>query len=583
MNIGKEILRPSIRPLLQGTVFRKRGLLNPTVDAYRIATGISNGAALQVNALLAQLTAAAGVAPVFLWVGGSDYNVGNNLKTVIGGDLTLQGGNATAPTINAKSLRTTRGTKFLRGANPTSGDAKWTWATWFEQKDTIQEHTILALRNAGTTEKGPSLRLIPSSLSTVVESSSAGTSNNANVNPVAPGARMLIGPTFGGVTYDPSDSPAPTLRAFFNATFEPRSLTVYNAHQYLRIGGIDDAASGSFPWLLSNAEFYAVAGFETDLTEAQFAAVRIALYNSGVQAKHSTVPAMVYLGDSTMAARWNTQIHSGDQGGAWRDRVAMGHPIGAPPFDMGGKAFNWHFALKAAVIETLNSLPYEDRYFVYVAETPSGMTGGESFWDEIGVDFNDVPGFYAKMEEWLLEIQAATGCEVILCSYLQGVGNPSAEADRNYAQAIASDNGFAFVDFWNEPHSRVNTNAYGFYADAIHQTTAGCNVQAEFITAILPHPNMPDAPRFNVAAPPAITGTPTSGQVLACSVGAPHVAGTSYTYQWLRNLANISGATSANYTLQAADVGNRVACRVTAVKAGQPSASFTAAPTVVIA
>jgi hypothetical protein len=251
---------------------------------------------------------------------------------------------------------------------------------------------------------------------------------------------------------------------------------------------------------------------------------------------------------------------------------------------MGGKAFNWHFSLKNSIIETLNSLPYQDRYFVYVADSPVGMNNVQAFWDEIGVPLNDAPGFYAKMEEWLLEIEAATGCKIVLGTYIQGVGNPSAETDRNYVAAIVADNPtFTLVDFWNEPHSRVNTTAYGFYADSIHQTSAGSQVQAEFITSILPHPNMAAAPRFNVAAPPVITGTQTSGSVLSCSTGTPHVAGDSYTYQWLRNLAVIAGATSSNYTLQAADVGNRVACRVTAVKSGQPSASFTAAPTGVIA
>ena len=62
---------------------------------------------------------------------------------------------------------------------------------------------------------------------------------------------------------------------------------------------------------------------------------------------------------------------------------------------------------------------------------------------------------------------------------------------------------------------------------------------------------------------PAITGTITLGSTLTCSNGI--WSGTPiYTYQWLRNGANIVGATNATYVITAADEGKNLSCQVTA-------------------
>lgn len=68
----------------------------------------------------------------------------------------------------------------------------------------------------------------------------------------------------------------------------------------------------------------------------------------------------------------------------------------------------------------------------------------------------------------------------------------------------------------------------------------------------------------NTAAP-AVTGTAQVGQTLSCSSGTWTGNGTiTYGYEWLRDGAAISGATSNSYNLQAADEGAQVSCRVTA-------------------
>lgn len=82
---------------------------------------------------------------------------------------------------------------------------------------------------------------------------------------------------------------------------------------------------------------------------------------------------------------------------------------------------------------------------------------------------------------------------------------------------------------------------------------------------------------INTAAP-SLSGTQTEGQILSCTSGtwgldAPFSGGSNgtitYSYQWTRSNdgsgsgeANIGGATSSTYTLQAGDVGKYIRCFV---------------------
>lgn len=64
---------------------------------------------------------------------------------------------------------------------------------------------------------------------------------------------------------------------------------------------------------------------------------------------------------------------------------------------------------------------------------------------------------------------------------------------------------------------------------------------------------------------PEITGTAERGEVLSCTTGTWSGTGTiTYAYQWLRNGAEIAGATASTYTLVAADDNANIRCRVTA-------------------
>ena len=75
-----------------------------------------------------------------------------------------------------------------------------------------------------------------------------------------------------------------------------------------------------------------------------------------------------------------------------------------------------------------------------------------------------------------------------------------------------------------------------------------------------PVSNVNDAP----TGVPTISGTATEDQILTADTSAIGDADGlgAFSYQWLRNGANISGATSASYTLGDADVGTQISVRV---------------------
>jgi hypothetical protein len=84
---------------------------------------------------------------------------------------------------------------------------------------------------------------------------------------------------------------------------------------------------------------------------------------------------------------------------------------------------------------------------------------------------------------------------------------------------------------------------------------------------------------------PTVSGTARDGETLTASPGSwdgsPQPA--SFAYQWRRDNADISGATSKTYRLVSSDVGHNVLVRVTAVGAGTSSADSSPTATVLAA
>ncbi|MGR3378675.1 calcium-binding protein [Salipiger abyssi] len=83
---------------------------------------------------------------------------------------------------------------------------------------------------------------------------------------------------------------------------------------------------------------------------------------------------------------------------------------------------------------------------------------------------------------------------------------------------------------------------------------------------------------------PAVTGTATQGQTLTADTSA--IADEdglgSFSYQWLRDGAAISGATGASYTLAQADVGRSLSVRVGYTDGGGAAESLTSAGTAAV-
>ena len=104
---------------------------------------------------------------------------------------------------------------------------------------------------------------------------------------------------------------------------------------------------------------------------------------------------------------------------------------------------------------------------------------------------------------------------------------------------------------------------------AIQCRVSAANAEAT-VNAVSPQALVSPVP---TPTPPAlssqgeISGTPAVGETLTCAPGT-WTASPTFTYGWQRNGADIPSATSAEYTLQAADLGKAIQCQVSAANAG---------------
>ncbi|GAA3669830.1 hypothetical protein [Microbacterium marinilacus] len=84
------------------------------------------------------------------------------------------------------------------------------------------------------------------------------------------------------------------------------------------------------------------------------------------------------------------------------------------------------------------------------------------------------------------------------------------------------------------------------------------------------------------SATPKVTGTVKMGSTLKAAAGS-WTKGTALTYQWLRDGKAIAKATSASYTLVAADAGKRISVKVTGALSGYTTAAKSSAATKAVA
>ncbi|MGO9903371.1 MAG: cellulase family glycosylhydrolase [Solirubrobacteraceae bacterium] len=123
----------------------------------------------------------------------------------------------------------------------------------------------------------------------------------------------------------------------------------------------------------------------------------------------------------------------------------------------------------------------------------------------------------------------------------------------------------------------VATNDVGLTIEAtVTASNAGGSTSASATATSTVPTSPPPAPVSTTA--PSISGTPQQGSTLSASNGSWTNSPGSYGYQWQdcsssSSCANISGATAASYTAQAADVGDTIAVVVTATNAGGSTAA----------
>jgi hypothetical protein len=139
------------------------------------------------------------------------------------------------------------------------------------------------------------------------------------------------------------------------------------------------------------------------------------------------------------------------------------------------------------------------------------------------------------------------------------------EANGHYT-IIGLASGSYKVDFADIRYITQYYNNQPSFASANPVTVLDGSITQQIDAALLPVAlaNTGAKAPVNTVAP-VLSGTPALGQALSCSTGT--WAGSpkpSYSYSWLRDGAAIAGAVASTYTVQTADTGNRVACKVTA-------------------
>lgn len=563
--------------------------LDPAVESYQLASGITAASAERINTMLADLRAA-GMDPAFFWVGGSSYNVAAQTLAVIGGVGGVAGlGVANPWGETASGCRFNRG-KFLEFDQPAALRAEkvesLAVAVWYEELDYSESSAVL--NTFDTTARGWRISQTASGEPRLASFVAALGANNANVFPVPTYVRAVKN-RFCYFQFEAASPTSTRVSAMIDDDAFIRDVgPLYNNFAKIRIGGESTTLSPLLaPYAFANCRVTAVAlapngpkpSFITTASGSTVVgglatAVSEAPFNSAIL-QPSKRCRIVTLGDSITASKWNSIAFStGPHGGAWVNGAVV------EDFAVGGTSMDFHISLTVDVKRALARSSSSLAYFIY---TPEEILGSAAI--ALGLSANDSQGWYDRMETWLKEIEEETGCQVVLCSYIKGntASSQAGQQHRDVVKEMVKRNGWRYVPLWEDPHSQVWAGSvpgsYGFYADMIHQTPAGSRVQAEIVSAVLPNPYRSNAPRADLNHAPAVIGSLLVGESLDCDSGRWFQNPDQFEFQWLRNLSPIPGATSRFYSLTLDDVGKRIACRVTALKAGEPSSSFTSSPT----
>ena len=564
-------------------------VLDPAVAAYKQASGISLASAGQINTMLAELRTA-GMEPAFFWVGGSAYNDPTQSLAVIGGSGQVVGagvGNPWGET--AAGCRFNRG-KFLQFDQPASVRSERVQslavAVWFDELSYTEQSAVL--NTFDTAARGFRISQTATGEARLASFVSSAGTNNADIYPVPTFVRAVKS-RFCYYQFEALSADATRVSALIDDDSLVRDMgPLYNNFGKIRIGGeTTSVLPSAAPWAFADCRVTAVVIAPTgpkpsivtasaDSTVVAGAAIGVsdAPFNAGILPARERC-RLVTLGDSTTAAKWNgIAFSTAPHGGPWVNNAVI------EDLAVGGTSMDFHISLTPDIKRALNRGSASPAYFVY---TPEEIV--ESVAVTLGLAANDSQGWYDLMEAWLKDIEQETGCQIVLCSYIKG-NTDSLQVglqNRDVVKEMVGRNRWNYVPFREDPHSQVWTGSvpgsYGFYMDSIHQTEAGSRIQAEIFAAALPNPYRPNAPRLDLNHVPSVISVPEVGELLECMPGRWFGGPGTFGYQWLRDLVPIVGATGRTYLLAPDDLGKRIACRVSALKTGEPSASFTASPT----
>jgi hypothetical protein len=141
--------------------------------------------------------------------------------------------------------------------------------------------------------------------------------------------------------------------------------------------------------------------------------------------------------------------------------------------------------------------------------------------------------------------------------------------------------GTYFLAFLPSPNSLVfrkmtaSTTAWSFFKTqtfgalpANFGTSSNSTSQWSLYASLTTTPPPPPVAAPVNVTPPSVAIAPAAGSTLTTTTGTWNNQVTAYNYQWQRNGANIPGATQANYTATASDVGNVLGVNVTATGPG---------------
>ena len=351
------------------------------------------------------------------------------------------------------------------------------------------------------------------------------------------------------------------------------------------------AATATFaPWALANCRINAIAISRTGpkpkniptypgspasvMVADETHRITEAPYTAGILPRQD-FPSVLTLGDSTTATKWNmVSFLTPPFAGPWTNNAVV------EDYGSGGSSMDYHVALTPYIDRHLKSATYGPKYLIY---TPEGLLTEAA--NALGLSETNSSLWYDYADNWLTGIQERSKCIMALCSYIKGNTSDSenGRANRNIVRDMALAHNWYYIPMWEDPHSQVWTGSapgsYGFYFDTIHQTDLGQQIQAEVFTAAIPHLIDTVSPRADLNNSPQLSGGNAVGDSLSCTTGKWFHFPSAFSYQWLRNLLEIPGATSATYVIQPGDQGKRLACRVVANKSGYRSASFTSPPT----